>query len=478
VSEIRVEINGKKMSFPTRNELDVYLQANKMFVDGDGNICVMEGAGVVPSILDKWFAERVEYRKLAAEFKEKGDKVKESFYDRRQLRQKIFLNSVYGTLGLPVFRFYDKDNAEATTVSGQHIIKMTEKFVNMFYADRFAAKGKSVSKDFVIYIDTDSVYMSAWPLMQLEGRSIDITEENIQYVIDLSTQVAKGINEFYEFAIPSMFNLSKHRIKITPDVITSTALWVKKKRYAMMKVYDMEKKRKVFDKDGTTLGKLEVKGIDVVRTSFPARFRKFSGELLNMILRRRSQKEIDDRILQMEKEIKTLPVEEVAKNTSVNFISRKGDSNYNPSGRKMFTIPTSKTPPQVGAAMMYNDLLRKFGLQKQYEPIHNGQKIKWVYLKENPYALKYLAMKADGTDPDEILEIITTYADRKQMYERELKTKIMKFYAVLRWVYPTVTARIADSFFKKKEEPPPMTILEEEDEEEEEGIRLVPVPEN
>jgi hypothetical protein len=160
----------------------------------------------------------------------------------------------------------------------------------------------------------------------------------------------------------------------------------------------MEKKRKVTDKDGN-LGKLEVKGIDVVRTSFPARFRKFSSELLNMLLRKVSKDTIDDRILAMEKEIKTLPVEDIAKNTSVRYISAKGDSNYNPAGRKMFTVPTSKTPPQVGAALMYNDLLRKFGIHRQFEPIHHSQKIKWVYLKENPYALDYLAMKADERTP-------------------------------------------------------------------------------
>jgi len=457
-----VVINGIQY---TSDQFKDLIVNHKYSISSNGVLYRQDKVGVVPAILDMWFSERMEYRKLAGEFKERGDKVKESFYDRRQLRQKIFLNSVYGTLGLPIFRFYDKDNAEATTVSGQHIIKMTEKFVNMFYTDKFAAKGKNVHQDFVIYIDTDSVYMSAKPLMDLEKRSIEISDETIQYVIDLSSEVAKGINEFYEFAIPSMFNLAKHRIKITPDVITSTTLWVKKKRYAMLKVYDMEKKRKVFDKDGKTLGKLEVKGIDVVRTSFPARFRKFSGELLNMILRKHPKESIDDRILAMERDIKTAPVEEIAKNTSVRYVSAKGDSNYNPHGRKMFTIPTSKTPPQVGAAMMYNDLLKKFGLHKQYEPIHNSQKIKWVYLKENPHALKYLAIKADGTDPDEVLEIITTYVDRKAMYEKELKTKIAKFYAVLRWVYPSVTARIADSFFKKKEEPPPLSLLDEEDEE-------------
>jgi hypothetical protein len=290
--------------------------------------------------------------------------------------------------------------------------------------------------------------------------------DSMQFTFDLATEIAQGINGFYEFAIPAMFNLGKHRIKITPDVITEATLWTKKKRYAMLKVYDMEKGRKVLDKDGT-LGKLEVKGIDVVRTSFPARFRKFSGELLNMILRRNPKETIDDRILEMEKQIKTLPVEEVAKNTSVNFISATGATNYNPESRKLFTVPVLKTPPQVGAAMMYNDLLKKFGLQKDYEPIHNRQKIKWVYLKENPLALDYLALKADGTDPDEILELINTYVDRKAMYEKELKTKIARFYDVLRWIYPSITARIADSFFKKsKPVLEAVVVLDEDDNEE------------
>lgn len=447
LGEIREIKMGEKVY--TNEEFQYMVKDNKVSIASNGAVYSLEKMGVVPAILDMWFEERVQFKQKAQEYKDSGDKDKEAFYDRRQKRQKIFLNSVYGTLGLPIFRFYDRDNAEATTLSGQHIIKMTEKFVNMLYHKKFKEKGKEITDDFVIYIDTDSVYMSAQPIMDLEDRSI---EDKIQYTIDLSVQVSTAINKFYEYAINTMFNLGKHRIKITADVIASAGFWVKKKRYAMMKVYDMEKKRIVKDDKGN-VGKLEVKGIDVVRTSFPAKFRKFSSELLEKLLRKTPQIEIDDRILQMERDILTLPVDEICKNTSVTFISAKGDANYNPPRRKMFTVPTSKTPPQVGAALMYNDLLKKFKLNQQYEPIFNRQKIKWAYLKENPYALRYLAIKADGTDPDELLEILDTYVDRKMMYERELKTKLETFFNVMNWVYPTVSARIADRFFKvhKKE---------------------------
>ena len=65
--------------------------------------------GLIP-LLTKWFNERVEMRKLVKKYHEEGNKELESYFDRRQYLQKILLNSLYGVLGLPVFRFYDLDN--------------------------------------------------------------------------------------------------------------------------------------------------------------------------------------------------------------------------------------------------------------------------------------------------------------------------------------------------------------------------------
>lgn len=141
----------------TEEEFKELIKDGKYSISSNGILYSQDIMGIVPSILNIWFSERVEFKALAEKYKNEGDKVKELFYDRRQKRQKIFMNSVYGTLGLPIFRFYDKDNAEATTVSGQHVIKMTERFVNMKYADKFADKGEITNDDFVIYIDTDSV---------------------------------------------------------------------------------------------------------------------------------------------------------------------------------------------------------------------------------------------------------------------------------------------------------------------------------
>jgi hypothetical protein len=311
---------------------------------------------------------------------------------------------------------------------------MTENFVNHYYWKKFEQKGKSemVGKDFVKYIDTDSVYLSSSPLAELEEvPPADMKEFTIKTV----EEVASKINEYYDFCVPRVFNVNKHRIKITEDVIASTGFWVAKKRYALLKVYDMEKRKDVISKDGKP-GKLHIKGIDVVRTGYPKKFRTFTENILEMILRKERKKVIDDRILEFKASMKDLNIEDIAKNTSVKFISQDGKKDYNPSDRRLFRY-TSGSPAQVKAALFYSDLLKHWKLNKKVEPIHHGQKIKWVYLKNNEFGLDCLALKADGTDPDEILEFINKYIDRNALYEHELKSKLGEFYDVLQWKYPS-----------------------------------------
>ena len=424
--------------------------ANYTFsISSNGMVYRQDLMGVVPTILDLWFKERLEYRAKAAQFAKDGDKEQEAFYDRRQKRQKIFLNSVYGTLGLPIFRFYDRDNAEAVTISGQEIIRSAERMVNDTYVTKFKAKGiEPPTQDFVKYIDTDSLYASSLPLAQLEGNVKDMT----QFTIELVTEISDKINRFYAYMIPRVFNVApeKNRIKIVPDVIAEKALWIAKKRYAMLKVYDMEKKKPVKDKNGLT-GKLEVKGIDVVRSSYPASFRKFSAWVIDAILRSVPREEIDEKIMHYEETIESCSVFDLAKTSSVKFISQKRDINYNPPGRKLFEF-VLKSSAQVKGALCYNDLLKVWKLDKQYEKIGNSEKIKWIYLLPNEFFIEQLAVKADDTDPDQILEFFTNNIDRNKMYERELRSKLEEIYSAIGLKMPNRGSQLAEKMFDFSEE--------------------------
>jgi DNA polymerase elongation subunit (family B) len=358
------------------------------------------------------------------------------------------LNSVYGALGLPVFRFYDRDNAEATTISGQTIIKSAERLVAGIYADKFAAAGQPPpTEDVVKYIDTDSLYISSAPLAGLEPGVVDMTK----FTISLVTEISERINQFYGDMVPKVFNVSpeKNRIKIVPDVVAKKALWIAKKRYAMLKVFDMEKMKPVKDKSGNE-GKLEVKGIDTVRSSFPAAFRKMASEVLDQLLRGTPRGVLEEKIMEFEESINSHPIFDLAKTTSVKFISRNGEKNYNPKGRLLFQYAAG-SPAQVRAAMAYNDLLKAWQLEKQVPKIEHGNKIKWVYLLPNDFCIGQLAMKADDTDPDKILEFIAAHIDRKKMYDSELHKKLKEIWEVIGWKYPNRGSQLAATVFNMEE---------------------------
>jgi hypothetical protein len=56
-------------------------------------------------------------------------------------------------------------------------------------------------------------------------------------------------------------------------------------------------------------------------------------------------------------------------------------------------------------------------------------------------------MKADGTDPDKIMDFINVYVDRNAMYEQELKGKLLDFYNILNWSYPSQSDVTLNEFF-------------------------------
>jgi DNA polymerase elongation subunit (family B) len=420
----------------TKNEFHSLIKDSNYSLSSNGVLYRTNKKGVIPEILQKWFEERIEMRKKAAEARKAGLMDAYHFYNQRQQVWKILLNSMYGVLGLPIFRFYDTDNAEAVTKTGVSIIKTTAKAINQYYQ---AALGQN-SGDWVIYSDTDSCFVDAIPIIKKRFPEVDFKDEKVvtDAIMVVTTEVQNYVNNFYNVMAKRFFNLDKHAFDAKQEVISKTSFWLAKKRYAQW----------IIHKEGHLLKEpeLEVKGIDVVRTSFPAAFRKFMEGFLRKMLAGTPQKELDTLILDFKKDLKHLPVVDIAKNTSVKFVSKDGVYNYNPEDRKPFQIIKGSTA-QCKAALHYNDILTKWELDKQSEPIRHGQKIKWVYLMENPYGLDLIALKGDDTDADRMVQFVDTYVDRTKMFENELKSKMIEFYKVFKWEFPNSSMVIANQFF-------------------------------
>jgi DNA polymerase-2 len=351
------------------------------------------------------------------------------FYSQRQLVQKIMLNSLYGVLGLPSFRFYDVDNAEATTITGQTVIKTTELIANQYYKSIIGKEG-----DYNVYTDTDSVFYQALPLVQARNPNIDPTsdEQMVPAILSVAQEVQAHINKVYDTMSKKMFNVDSHRFDIKQETIAKGGFWVSKKRYAQWIIND----------NTVPVDKMDVKGLDVRRSSFPTYFKKVMETVLLDILKGVDKTEIDTKLIDYKSNMENHSFKDIAKNSAVKDMSKYV------SPRKEYVLGEFEkgTPAHVKAAITYNQLLKHYKAPYKYEPMKDGDKIKWVYLKKNPLGLEATAFTGHN-DPPQINQFIQQYIDINLIWEKELENKITDFYDAMGWDKPNPNLAKASQFF-------------------------------
>ena len=412
----------------TETELKNMLDNENISIATNGVIYRKDKTGLLPALLKKWFNERVEYRKLSKKFHEEGDKEKSDYFDRRQHLQKIVLNSLYGVLGLPAFRFYDLDNAEATTLTGQSLIKFTKKIANNYYN-----KELNDTENRCIYIDTDSVFYSALPLVKKRYPDLDIKNEDTmsKAILEIASEVQDYLNKSYDFFAKRFCNLDDHRFDIKQEVIAKSGLFVTKKRYGM----------KIINDNGKKVDKMMIKGLDVVRASFPLAMKEMLSKVLEDILMNVPKEQLDKYIINFRNSMKLMDFNKIAIPISVKRISK-----YTLKDSGLFSSYAMGTPVHVKSSIFYNDFLTYKNISKRFTPISNGEKIKWVYLKENPLNLPTMAYKGHE-DPPEVLEFIRQFINVEKIYNQVLHKKIMMLYEALGWDEPTDATKTLERFF-------------------------------
>jgi len=125
-TDIHKTLDGSK-------EVHQYLTENNLSIASNGVMYKLDKKGLIPSVLLAWFDERKGYKDLKKKYGKLKDSVQEKYYDKKQLVTKILLNSLYGVLLLPSFRFYDKDNGEGVTLTGVSVINWATRMGNRFY---------------------------------------------------------------------------------------------------------------------------------------------------------------------------------------------------------------------------------------------------------------------------------------------------------------------------------------------------------
>jgi DNA polymerase elongation subunit (family B) len=415
--------------FSSSDELQAWVEQNNYSIAANGAVYRNDRRGIIAEILEDWFENRQEYKAKRNEARERGDEEKAEYYDKQQHNRKILINSVYGVLGLPVFRFYDIDNAEAVTLTGQSTIKYTQLMGDTYYKKHGDTDMGLLNE--CIYTDTDSVFYSAVPL--LDRPASEMSEDDIiSATIEKATELQEYLNDSYNYYARNMLNIpeGQHRFDIKQELVASRGLWMSaKKRYAQWIVND----------EGDPTSELDVKGMDIVRSDFPPAFDSVMEEVVITILKENDQEKVDRIILDFEDKLHDFNIEEVANPTGVGSAS-----DYQ---KETLGQYKKGAPVYFKSALAYNDLLDYYGLTDSHEPISDDSKIKWVYLHDNPLGLDQVGFKGDG-DPKEIMEFIGKYADYDKMYEKALKSKLEDIYDAVDWKFPSAGKKKAEEFFQ------------------------------
>ena len=294
---------------------------------------------------------------------------------------------------------------------------------------------KAEDKNFCTYVDTDSNYFHAEPLLRHlypnfdemdEGKRDDLLEKMALKYQDL-------ITEYYDTLARDAFNIQEHRLEMKTECTIRSGFFSGKRRYAQY----------ITKKEGIEVEDIDVKGLDFMKSNFPPLFKKFFNEILNKILFGATRNEIDQEILEFKNSLDTLPLEMLGKPTGVKDIKKYIERP--PGAGNIFTTLKTGAPVNVKAAVRYNDFLKFKGLDKQHSQIVQGDKIKWVYLKDNPYKIDTMAF-LDFDFPEEIRKFVEMYIDREKAFDSILKNKLESFYKDLDWGNLTLNTHV-NTFF-------------------------------
>ena len=144
--------------------------------------------------------------------------------------------------------------------------------------------------------------------------------------------------------------------------------------------------------------------------------------------------------------LKDEELDKIALPTGVKGINKYIDKSKNGfQSKTMFTPMKKGAPVHTKASVIYNDLLKYFKATN-HEPISNGNKVRWVYLKTNPYNIDGIAYKGYD-DPKQIIDFINQYIDRDKLFDKALSKKIKMFYDAMTWDMPVEKKNTIEKFF-------------------------------
>ena len=350
--------------------------------------------GIIPQIIEEYYDERVSVKKMMIASQKQ---IQEGYSDdlerdintleNRQMAIKILLNSLYGALGNRYFHYFDMRLAEGVTLSGQLAIQWAEKALNASMNELL-----DTQDDYVIAIDTDSLYVNFGPLVKKLN-----PKDPVKWLDKICNEHFEPVLQKAYTTLFNNMNAHKNRMTMAREGISDRGIWIAKKRYIL----------NVHNNEGVQYKepKLKIMGIEAIKSSTPEVVRGKFKEVFKMIISG-SQSDTQKFIQDFKEEFRTFQPEQIAFPRRVSNISDWYD-------RK--TIYKKSCPIHVRGSLLFNKYVKDAKLQNKYELITGGDRIKFVYLKL-PNPIKENVISFHEALPKELN--IHKYVDHDTQFEK------------------------------------------------------------
>ena len=279
-------------------------------------------------------------------------------------------------------------------------------------------------ENYCAYVDTDSNYFNAEPLLLKLYPNFE--ESSAEEKDDILEKVAMKyqdiINDDYDRLAKECFNVTEHRLEMKTECVIRSAYFRATRRYAQW----------ITKQEGIAKESLDIKGLEFMKANFPPILGSFFNDILQQVLKGEEKASILDQIKVFKKQILdgTIPLTKLGNPSAVKKLEKY--SGKNTRAGEMFTEILKGAPAPVRATIRYNDLLRLWQLDKKYNLITQADKVKWIYLRDNPYKIEALAFQ-DFDIPEKVNDFLNAYADRQKVFNSILLNKLEGFFSDLQW---------------------------------------------
>ena len=270
-------------------------------------------------------------------------------------------------------------------------------------------------ENYCAYVDTDSNYFNAEPILKHLYPDFESfpDEEKDEKLEGIALAYQDIITEHYDNLAKDCFNVKQfdwfdkpHWLEMKTECVIRSAYFRATRRYAQW----------ITKQEGIAKETLDIKGLEFMKANFPPILGDFFNDILQQVLKGEEKGNIIDQIKVFKTQILdgTIPLAKLGNPTAVKKLEKYSGSKAR--AGEMFTEILKGAPAPVRAAIRYNDLLRLWQLDRKYNLITMADKVKWIYLKDNPNKIEAIAF-FDYKMPDKIVDFLDTYADRQKVFD-------------------------------------------------------------